>query len=109
MLAFVVGALGWLLLGFAGSSSAITVLPGADRATLSYIVDKSEQLTVDEIESRPEGEWRPWAEDGYVYNGNDVRVLWVRVVLHNPGDRPLRGVLENDDFFCGPGGGLGEG
>ena len=99
LLLVVVLVLGWLLLVFAGSAEGRTPLPGSQGSTVGYVIDQGRRLTVDDVRKLPAGDWRPWAGDGHLGSGRGDD-LWLRVTVRNPDDRPLRGVLANDDFFA---------
>lgn len=100
LLLVVVGALGWLLLGYAGNQAGRTVLPDAQGSTVDYVVDYGRRLTLEDLRQLPAERWRHWKADrSYVSTeqGDDV---WLRVTVRNPGEQELRGVIENDDFFA---------
>jgi signal transduction histidine kinase len=100
MLVFVVGVLGWLLLGFAGGSSGMTRLPDGRGSTVDYLRDRGGRLTVDEAAQLSADGWRRWSKESYIESEWYDEVVWLRVTLHNPDERPLRGVLENLDYFA---------
>lgn len=92
-------ALGWLLLGYAGTREGVVPLPGATGFMVEHLPDSPKNLTLPEVMALPSTVWKPWEGDNYhvVARG---KVLWVRVLLHNAGHDELRGILENDDYFA---------
>ncbi|MFA6290050.1 MAG: sensor histidine kinase [Opitutaceae bacterium] len=99
ILVLVVGVLGWLLLVFAGNPAGVIHLPGAQGSKVDYFTDKGGRLPLEAPELRPSSDWRRWSGEGYLLSKRGD-VLWVRVTLRNQGDRVIRGVLDNDDFFA---------
>lgn len=99
ILALVVGALGWLLLVYAGSTKGKLPLPGTQESVVGYFEDAGGRLTIEDVQRLPTANWRSWDGKNYLF-GNQHNALWIRVVLHNPSVRSLNGVLENDDFFA---------
>ena len=99
ILALVVGALGWLLLVYAGSTKGKLPLPGTQGSAVGYFEDAGGRLTIEDVQRLSTADWRSWDGKNYLF-GNQHNALWIRVVLHNPSVRPLNGVLENDDFFA---------
>ncbi|MEZ0216340.1 MAG: 7TM diverse intracellular signaling domain-containing protein [Rariglobus sp.] len=94
------GVLGWLLFGFAGGTDRVTALPDGQRATVDYLRDRGGRLTVDEAAGISSGEWRRWSDERCLQSKWTDEVIWLKVTLHNPGARPLRGVVENLDYFA---------
>ncbi len=95
----VMGILGWLLLVFAGDRTGMALLPGTRGSTVSYLTDRDRNFTVEEAGRLPPEIWRPWSGERYLLS-RSREVLWLRIILNNPDDTPMEGVLENDDFFA---------
>jgi two-component system, sensor histidine kinase LadS len=98
LLVIVAGALGWLLLVFAGDHGGRRPLPDGMGSTVEVLEDRGRGLTRDVVERIPAGEWRRWSKPGLTAWRNG-EALWARVTLRNPEDRPQRGVLADGDYF----------
>jgi signal transduction histidine kinase len=97
LLAAIALALGWLLLVFANDHGASHPVPGVD-ATVEVLLDRGRNLTREQVEQMAPGEWRRLTRPEYLH-WRDGDALWARVVLRNPGDRALLGVIADGDFF----------
>lgn len=94
----VIAVLGWLLLDFAVQRKGATLLPVKGESQLQYRVDPGSLLKRDDVVAASGEQWRDWPENGYIAKRG--KVIWARVIIRNSGDKLLRGVLENDDYFA---------
>lgn len=90
--------LGWLLLVYGSDRTGEEPLPGRSGSTVEYFADPGGRLTREEVARLAPESWRQWSGEGYLRILN-TKVLWAKIVLRNSGNRPLQGVLENNEYF----------
>ncbi len=98
MLAGVAVALGVLLLGVAGDRKDMRALPDAAGSVVEVLKDRRAETTFADVLAKPEAEWERWDGRGYIRSFSG-EVVWVRVMLSNPADQPLRGVLADAEYY----------
>jgi len=92
------GLLAFLIIAVSGEKEGRLLLP-ATGARMEIVDDPGRRLDLPAILALPESDWRPWTRPYYV-QGAPGGAVWARVTLTNPGDRPLRGVLADDEFIA---------
>lgn len=91
--------IGWLLFGVAGDRTRMMAVADAgDRLEVHTLADARRDLTIDAVTAQTEEAWSQWNGQGYIH-ADDGDAVWVRVVLRNSGDAPLRGVLADSEYF----------
>ncbi|RYD76822.1 MAG: hybrid sensor histidine kinase/response regulator, partial [Verrucomicrobiaceae bacterium] len=93
------GILGWLLLVYSGGRKGMVHLPHRGHSTVDSLLDPGGRLTLEDVENLTPQEWTTWSGLGFL-TAKRRGTVWVRVTLRNPEDRPLRGVLDIDDYFA---------
>lgn len=98
LLVLVASVLGWLLMGFAGEHGGWVALPDAAGSRVEFFHDETGRLTLAEVGSLPASDWQRWPGTEFLRAGRGT-ALWLRVTLHNPGPRPVQGVLAGGYYF----------
>jgi Signal transduction histidine kinase len=91
-------AVGGLLLGIAGDRKDMQILPTPEAKRVEVLADIGARYTLEEALARPEGEWKVWEGGDYIQSFIGEAV-WVRTVLRNDGDKPMRGVLADAEYY----------
>lgn len=97
-LALVAFASVWITLGIAGNRESMRTFPDAAGSRVELLDDPDGSLNIAAVAAAPASAWAPWDNEDYIRSAQGGAV-WARVTLKNPGDRPLRGVLADAEFY----------
>jgi len=101
VLAAIAGGLGWLMFGYANERTGLVVLEpqGESRSVgeVSGLPDATNALAIAQVRTLAAGAWKSPRRSSLYFNGGEA--LWLRVMLRNPGDTPVDGVLSTGCYF----------
>ncbi len=91
-------AVGALVFRVAGNHHGRQPLPDAAGSTIAWLVDPTQQFTLQEVAAKPADAWQT-SDGSAALRANYGEALWVRVTLRNRGPHALRGVLQDREYY----------